>query len=41
MKLWKALCEVEVLIASEQEPSDRDICNAAETELRDNFVSYE
>lgn len=35
-KLWKATAEVEVFIVSEKEPSDFDIADAVEEELRNN-----
>lgn len=36
MKLWRATAEVEVLIASEEEPDVYAITDAAEAEMRDN-----
>lgn len=36
MKLWRATVEVEVFIASEDEPSDFDIRGAAADEIDDN-----
>lgn len=39
MRLWKATVEVEVLIASEAEPSDRTIISAAKDEIADNSLS--
>ena len=41
LKLWIATVEVEVLIASEEEPSDFDIKDAASEELRDNMHAGE
>lgn len=36
MKLWKATVEVEVLIASEESPTDDDIADAVAQEMDDN-----
>lgn len=36
MRLWKATVEVEVLIASEDEPLTDEIVSAAEDEIKDN-----
>jgi hypothetical protein len=39
MKLWKATVEIEVLIASEEEPDDFTVIEEAEEEMRDNGQS--
>lgn len=40
MKLWKATVEVEVCIASEQEPDDGEIKDCAEQAIKDSCDSY-
>lgn len=38
MRLWKCTCEIEVLIASEEEPTGYEIADAASDEMRDNSL---
>jgi hypothetical protein len=40
MKLWKATVEVQVCIASEQEPDDGEIKDCAEKAIADSCDSY-
>ncbi len=41
MKLWKVTCSIEVLIASEEEPTDYECTNAAIDEASDNGMDMD